>query len=185
MMVAVVSLLDAEHSQIVQEIIDDLERIFGLRGVKITADPHITWLICEVEKLAQLKTYLSEVASQTNSVRVKTTGLGIFPGEHPVIFVPVIRADGFNQVHAELYRGIRSFSRHTINFYDPENWVPHISLALRDTTPEILPELISYLNQRTYNWDIELNNFSILRNENNQYRQDTTYQFAAKTVSIS
>ncbi|MDQ3292792.1 MAG: 2'-5' RNA ligase family protein [Bacteroidota bacterium] len=183
-MVAVVSLLDAEHSQIVNEIIDDLERIFGLRGVKITADPHITWLICEVEKLGQLKTYLSEIAGQTSSVRVKTTGLGIFPGEHPVIFVPVIRADGFNQVHAELYRGIRAFSRQTINFYDPENWVPHISLALRDTTPEILPELISYLNKRTYNWEIELNNFSILRNENNRYLQDTTYLFAPNPLVL-
>ncbi|QMU28532.1 2'-5' RNA ligase family protein [Adhaeribacter radiodurans] len=185
MMVAVVSLLDAEHSKIVNGIIDDLERIFGLRGVKITADPHITWLICEVEKLAQLKTYLSEAAGQTNSVRVKTTGLGIFPGEHPVVFVPVIRADGFNQVHAELYRGIRTFSRNTINFYDPDNWVPHISLALRDTTPKILPEIISYLNKRTYNWDIELNNFSILRSENNQFRQDTTYLFTSKPVVIN
>ncbi len=183
-MVAVVSLLDAEHSQIVNEIIDDLERIFGLSGVKITADPHITWLICEVEKLAHLKNYLSEIAGQTKSVKVKTTGLGIFPGEHPVIFVPVIRDDGFNQVHAMLYQGIRAFSRHTVNFYNPDQWVPHISLALRDTTPELLPELVTYLNKRTYNWEIELNNISILRNDNNQFRQDVTYQFTTNPVEI-
>ncbi|QNF34535.1 2'-5' RNA ligase family protein [Adhaeribacter swui] len=177
-MIAVVSLLDALHTQIVNEIIDDLERVFGLQGVKITADPHITWLICEVEKLNELKSFLKEVASQTQSIVVKTTGLGIFPGENPVIFVPVIRADGFNLVHAALFQGIRTFSRHTVNFYDPDNWVPHISLALRDTTPELLPHLVQYLNQRTYNWQIELNNLSILRSENNRFRQDVTYFFS-------
>jgi 2'-5' RNA ligase len=176
-MVAVVSLLDALHTQIVNEIINDLEQVFGINGVKITADPHITWVICEVEKLAELRTYLKEIAEQTTLVKVKTTGLGIFPGEHPVIFVPVIRADGFNQVHAELFQGIRSFSRHTVNFYDPDNWVPHISLALRDTTPEILPKIVQYLNQRTYNWEIELDNVSILRNEANKYLLDETYLF--------
>ncbi|RDC62588.1 2'-5' RNA ligase family protein [Adhaeribacter pallidiroseus] len=177
-MVAVVSLLDAKHTRMVNEIIADLERIFGLKGVKITADPHITWLICEVEKLTELKSYLKEVAGQTTSVQVKTTGIGIFTGEHPVIFVPVIRADGFNQVHAELFRGIRTFSRQTVNFYDPDNWVPHISLALRDTTSDLLPQIVQYLNQRTYNWKIQLDNISILKNEANQYLLDETYMFA-------
>ena len=183
-MVAVVSLLDAEHTQMVNEIIDDLEQVFGLKGVKITADPHITWLICEVEKLTELKSYLKEVAGQTTAVLVKTTGIGIFTGEHPVIFVPVIRADEFNQVHAELFKGIRSFSRQTVNFYDPDNWVPHISLALRDTTSEKLPHIVKYLNERTYNWKIQLDNISILKNEANQYLLDETYMFA-NAVKVS
>ena len=174
-MVAVVSLLDADHTKIVNEIIEDLEQTFGIRGVQITADPHITWLICEVGKLKQLKAYLSHISTQINPIKVNTTGLGIFPGENPVIFVPVIRADGFNQVHATLYEGIRAFSKHTVNFYNPDQWVPHISLALRDTTPELLPAIITHLNKRTYNWQIELNNISILRKEFDQFRQDTTF----------
>ena len=175
-MVAVVSLLDAAYTRIVNDIINDLERTFGIRGVKITADPHITWMICEVSRLAQLKRYLSQVAGNTRPIRVKTTGLGVFPGQHPVIFVPVIRADGLNLMHTQLFNGIRPFSGDTVNFYNPDQWVPHISLALRDTTPELLPQLVSHLNQRTFNWEIELNNISILMKSGEQYTQEAIYQ---------
>jgi 2'-5' RNA ligase len=174
-MVAVVSLLDAAYTRIVNEIINDLEHTFGLRGVKITADPHITWVICEVSKLMQLKTYLSKVAGCTYNIRVKTTGLGVFPGKHPVIFVPVIRADGLNMMHTQLFNGIQPISGDTVTFYNPDQWVPHISLALRDTTPELLPQIVSHLNQRTFNWEIELNNISILMKSGEQYTQEAIY----------
>ncbi len=151
-MVAVVSLLDAAHTRVVNDIIDDLESTFGIRGVKITADPHITWVICEVSKVMQLKSYLSKVASKTCPIKVKTTGLGIFPGAHPVIFVPVIRADGFNLIHAELFNGIRPFSKESVTFYNPDQWVPHISLALRDTTAKLLPQIVSHLNCKRNHW---------------------------------
>lgn len=174
-MVAVVSLLDAKHSEIVNDIINDLEATFGLRGVKITADPHITWLICEVGKLAELKVYLKRVAGETEIIKVNTTGLGIFPGQHPVIFVPVIRADGLNLIHARLSQGIRAFSEQTVKFYNPEQWVPHISLALRDTTSALLPQIISHLNKKTFNWEIKLNNISILENAGDKFTLDTIY----------
>lgn len=174
-MVAVVSLLDAEHTKIVNQIIDDLEQTFGLRGVKITADPHITWLICAVEKLAELKRYLTQVAGNSSCIKVNTTGLGIFPGQNPVIFVPVIRADGFNQVHAQLFRDINAFSGQTVNFYNPDQWVPHISLALRDTTPELLPHIVTHLNQKTYNWEILLDNISILNKSGDYFKQEAVY----------
>lgn len=174
-MVAVVSLLDAKHSEIVNDIINDLEETFGLRGVKITADPHITWVICEVEKLAELKTYLKRVAGETNIITVNTTGLGIFPGRHPVVFVPVIRADGLNLIHARLSEDIRAFSDQTVTYYNPERWVPHISLALRDTTPALLPQLVSHLNKKIYNWEISLNNISILVNTGDKFILETIY----------
>lgn len=172
-MVAVVSLLDAAHTKLVNDIINDLESTFGLQGVKITADPHMTWLICEVEKLTELKNYLKQVARQTSYITVKTTGLGIFPGEHPVIFVPVIRADGLNLLHAQLCEGIRQFSWPTVPHYNPDQWVPHISLALRDTAPELLSKLVTHLNKNTYNWELVLNNISILKKEGEHFILDT------------
>lgn len=175
-MVAVVSLLDAEHSKIVNDIISELEINFNISGVKITPYPHITWLISEIDKLAELKHYLKQAAQSSDIIHVSTAGLGIFPGEQPVIFVPVIRADNLNKFHARLFEDINAFSTQTVQFYNPSYWIPHISLALHDTDPQILPELIAYLNQRTYNWKIALDNITILKKEGDYFSKEASFQ---------
>src|SRR5687768_15772865 len=109
-MLAVTSLLDTKHSDLVNQIIFDFEKQFGIRQVQATPFPHLTYVTTEALNLDLLKDYLERSCFGGSSFPVYTTGIGIFPGEHPVLYIPVLRTQPLNKFHARLYKDIGKLS---------------------------------------------------------------------------
>ncbi|RNI22518.1 2'-5' RNA ligase family protein [Rufibacter latericius] len=168
-MVAIVSLLDAEHSDRLNQLIFGLEREFGLREVQKTPYPHITWLTVNDGSLHNLQKTLGHAAGICCRFRINTTGLGIFPGEKPVLYIPVIRTAKVNQFHGQLYKAVCLISQEICSYYHPDVWMPHLSLALGDTSPEVVSQAIQYLNRHNFQWKIELDNLTLLTKNGDLY----------------
>ncbi|HSI89944.1 MAG TPA: 2'-5' RNA ligase family protein, partial [Adhaeribacter sp.] len=145
-MLAVASLLDQEYSDKVNEIVFQLDSIFGLKGVQLTPYPHLTWLTTDVSKMSVLKDYLRAISEQSKPLSARTMGIGIFPGEKPVIYIPILRTREINRFHARLHQEIGEFSDQLGHFYDPNLWMPHLTLALGDTSSWSLAPVLHYLN---------------------------------------
>lgn len=179
-MLAVTSLLDFKHSELVNTIISDFEREFGVKQVQATPLPHITYLITEALNLNLLKNYLEKVSLQGKSFHIYTTGIGIFPGEHPVIYIPVLRTPTLNRFHGQLYRDISKLSITTGPFSKPKKWLPHISLALGDTTLDMMTPMIKYLANYSFDWEIKLDNISIFKESrtDNSFEQEAIYSLS-------
>ena len=176
-MIAIASLLDKKTSDRVSELTENLERKFGLNGVKMTPYPHLTLLTAEVADMEELKQYLEQTCMETNSFTVRTTGLGIFPGGNPVIYIPVLRTPPLNQLHARLHRDISEMSTEMGVYYNQNMWLPHITLALGDTTPEVLGPVLAYLCQYNFNWEITLDNLTILQKCGDYFLKDDEFRF--------
>ncbi|WP_210464473.1 MULTISPECIES: 2'-5' RNA ligase family protein [Rufibacter] len=161
-MVAIVSLLDAEHSDRMNQLIYGLEREFGLKEVQKTPYPHITWLTVNDGSLHNLQKTLGHAAGICCRFRINTTGLGIFPGEKPVLYIPVLRTANVNHFHNQLYKAVCLLSNEINPYYHPDVWMPHLSLALGDTTPELVAQAMVYLNRKNYQWKVELDNLTLL-----------------------
>ncbi len=58
----VVSLLDPEHSRMVEDVWAELDRTFGVRGVYITPYPHFSYQVAAAYDAARLETALAEFA---------------------------------------------------------------------------------------------------------------------------
>ena len=54
-------------------------------------------------------------------------------------------------------------------YYSPDRWLPHLSLALHDTTPDLLGPVLRHLDQETYNLRLNMNNLAILRKKGDQF----------------
>ena len=177
-MVAVVSLLDEEHSRKVKSLIDQIEEHFGLNGVQMTPFPHITWLLTEITgNLETLKESLKRAAAEAAPFYIQTTGLGVFTGERPVLHIPVVRNQLTNSVHYQLFRQVKQFSDEIPKYYHPECWVPHFSLALADTNPEIVAEILQWLNEQSFNWNIRIDNLAIMTQHDNQFFKEDVFYF--------
>ncbi|MBA9078087.1 MULTISPECIES: 2'-5' RNA ligase family protein [Rufibacter] len=171
-MVAIVSLLDAQHSDQLNRLIFELEREFGLKGVQMTPYPHITWLTVNDGSLHNLQETLGHAAGICCKFKVRTTGLGLFPGEKPVLFIPVLRTPAVNRFHAQLFEAVGLICQEIGSHYYPETWVPHLSLALGDTSPEVVAKAMAYLNREPYNWQIELDNLTLLTKHGELFLKD-------------
>ena len=160
-MVAITSLLDSKHTDIVNAIIENFEKEFGIKQVQATPYPHITYLIAEAFDLEVLKKYLERFCATGKAFHVYTTGIGVFPGEHPVVYIPVLRTQPLNKFHARLYQDVSKLSMETVAYSKPKLWLPHISLALGDTTPDMMTPMFKYLAHYSFSWEIKIDSLSI------------------------
>ena len=175
-MLAITSLLSAPHVLRINAIIKKLEEKFGLDDVQATLDPHLTYQLAGVKKLSSLKTALAQVAAATEPFPAFTTGLGVFPGERPVIYVPVLRSDALNALHRRILAATAPLCLRTDKFSGPDCWLPHISLALHDTTADLLGPVLGYLNQETYNLKIIIDNLTILRQDGDLFVKEEVFR---------
>jgi 2'-5' RNA ligase len=176
-MLAITTLLSPHYAARINRIIKGLETEFGLDDVQATPEPHITYQLAGVQKLSALHAVLAEVARTTEPFAVHTTGLGVFPGPSPTIYVPVLRTNQLNQLHQRIVQATAPLCLRTDKFSGPECWLPHISLALHDTTPELLGPVLQYLNRQTFNLKLPLDNLAILRQQGDLYLREEVFAF--------
>jgi hypothetical protein len=158
----IVSLLDEKHFAQVESLWKDLEETCGLKGIKVTPFPHFSWQIGEDYDWNKLELALSQIASRTKPFTIQTTGIALFSGEQPVIFIPVVRDPSINAFHNEVWQTLQTIGRGISSYYAPQSWMPHISLAYSDVTRENINCVIQMLAFQTFNWKILVDNISAI-----------------------
>ncbi|PIQ19993.1 MAG: hypothetical protein COW65_17595 [Cytophagales bacterium CG18_big_fil_WC_8_21_14_2_50_42_9] len=179
-MLAITSLLDTEHTEIVNTIIKDFEKEFGVKQVQATPDPHVTYLTTDALDMNLLKSYLERTSKCHRVFHMYTTGIGVFPGEHPVIYIPVLRTPPLNKFQSALYKDVSKLSTETGTFSQPKIWLPHISLALGDTSLDLLTPMFKYLAKYNFDWQIPVDNLTIFKQSENKtsFEIESEYNFA-------
>jgi len=163
-MIAVVSLLDDHHDRLVRDLWNELARDFGVRRVtEIVRDPHLTYQGAEQYDLDRLDTALRAVASTTAPFTISTTGLGIFTGPQPVLYLAVVRSAALTTFHAALWDAIGAAGQDYAPYYTPAGpWTPHITLAQWDLTPDTIGPVAARLAARPLAWEMPIDTLAIL-----------------------
>ena len=116
----IVSLLDSDHNQQVEELWVELERRFSVRGVYITPYPHFSYHVAQDYDLDKTESVLERITSNITTFKVRTSGLGIFTGASPVQYLPVVRSLELTQLHQELWEQISTASSGIVEYYHPD-----------------------------------------------------------------
>jgi len=161
-MFAIASLLEQCPNQQTLEIWQLLENNCQLSGIKATPFPHFSWQSADCYDLASIEKTLSEFVKYQTEFRVHGSGLGIFPGSKPVLFLNIIKNQALIRMHQELWSLIGPFGNQLNPYYSPDRWVPHITLAHQDLTPENIPCAIKDLVYTPIEFDITVNHLAVL-----------------------
>ncbi len=158
----IVSLLDDKHYQLVENFWAELEREFAVRGVYITPYPHFSYQIAQGYNVVQLEPILQRFASSQAAFQVKTSGLGIFNGPRPVLYISVVRGPELTQFHQELWPEISTAGSGISDYYHPANWMPHVTIGFGDINKENLSHIVWSLAERDFSWEITVNNVALI-----------------------
>ena len=174
----IVSLLDEQHSKRVQDVWAILERRLGLRGIYATPYPHLSYHVAEHYEVDLLKPILRQVAANTPPFEVVTTGLGIFiTGLNPLLYITVARSPRLSELNAALWPILSSFSAGIVEYYHPEQWVPHLTLSQGDITRDDLADAVRQLSQLDVTWRFAIDNIALLYDEEETRQDIIQYQF--------
>jgi 2'-5' RNA ligase len=157
-----VSLLPQPYFQQVEALWQELETNYHLHGIQITPLPHFSWQIAQDYDFAQLEAIIRDIAEQTPPFVVRTTGLGLFTGFRPVLFIPVVKDAGLVRLHAEIWERSQAASQGQSIYYSPNHWVPHISLAYEDIDAQNIGLILQALTFRTFNWEMTIDNIALI-----------------------
>jgi hypothetical protein len=161
-MYGVVSLLDDPHDDKVEAIWSELQARFGVHGVSVTPIAHFSYHVARGYDLDGLSEVLTGVAAETAPFSVKTTGLGIFTGADPVLYIPVRLRSELVALQQRLWDGLAEIVDAPQQLYHPGNWQPHITLIHKDVDHELLPQVVRMLSQRDFSWTITVDNLACL-----------------------
>ena len=157
-----VSLLDQEHTATVEHLWMELEMQYGLTGIKVTPFPHFSWLIAADFNWERLSEVLAEIAAKTKPFSVHTTGLALFTGEQPVVYIPVVRDGKLSALHESIWEQVTAVGMEISPLYNPQTWMPHISLAYVDVTRENIDCVMQHLVFHSYDWQIRIDNITAI-----------------------
>ena len=162
MLQGVVSILNDQYCEIIEGIWSDLEREFGLKTAS-NAYPHFSYQVVEHYHAARTKGVLRRFTRATAPFPIRTSGLGIFTGDAPTIYVSVARSIRLSAVHNTLWTRLsKTASGIHDHHYGPDNFIPHITLAAGDLLNQQIPDVIRLLSRRAYNWEIPIDNVALV-----------------------
>ena len=103
-MEGITTLFDPELTERVESIWRELDRDFGVRGaVQLTPIPHFSWLVATAFERETLAAELDSVAGTFAPFTVHTSGLGVFTGPSPIVYLPIVRSAALSTVHRALW----------------------------------------------------------------------------------
>ena len=165
----VVTILDETHYERVEALWAELKREFGVGSARVVHYPHFSYHVAAGYDLDRLAAVLDSIARQTAAFTVKATGLGIFTGPEPVLYVPVVRSATLATLHKQIWTAIEPASRDSIAYYAPDLWLPHITLGHGDIDQANLSSIVQWLNKQSLNWDVAVNNLSVIYDTGDGY----------------
>jgi len=158
-----VSLLPQPFYHEVELLWDELERECGLVGVRQTPFPHFSWTVSERVNESALQAALNRLAHQMKPFTISTAGVGIFPGDKPVVFIRVVKSPALFSLHEAILAAVREPLGGALNpLYEPDVWVPHITLALEDVTEVNLGAIVRLLAGRDLHWKMQIDNLAFI-----------------------
>src|ERR1700689_4359206 len=126
-MQGIVSLLDGEARDRIEQLWDELRRDFGVRGIHSKRFPHFSYHVAEEYDLGRAQVILGALASQTRCFPAQTSGIGIFTRKEPVIYLPVVKTWELAVVHKQIAAAVSSLATGINEYYAEDIWIPHIT----------------------------------------------------------
>jgi 2'-5' RNA ligase len=185
-MYAIASVLNSDENVKIQNIWDELTFHCQLKAVQQSPIPHFSWLTyTDVQDPDAFNESLSNWANSHAPFTVKVNGIGIFPGNTPVLYLPIVRNYALSALHYELLSQLSPHLEGTSSLYAPDAWIPHITLAFHDLTYANLNCAITQCLKFDLSFNLYVDHIAILYLDETSFGLQRKINLTARTENIS
>jgi 2'-5' RNA ligase len=159
---AIVSLLDDERDQTVRNLWTELEGDFGVTPQYVHPFTHFSFHVADDYDVDELRPALEHLLKEHGPFTVSTGGLGIFTGQRPVLFVPVVRNPELDALHSAIWSRCTAEFGVSLPYYAPDSWIPHITLAQGPSAADHFPDVVRAMTRREFAWRLIVDNLAVI-----------------------
>lgn len=133
--------------------------------------PHLSFIQGEFADTGQLFTTLHHIADEVRPFFVNLTGLAMFTGENPVIYMNVVKAPPLNHLQRTLYERLGPLIADLSPHYDPNLYAPHLTIGWVDD-PSGTPQAFERLGTQSFTTEFLIDNLTLLSPDEGPTRLD-------------
>ncbi|GGF29162.1 hypothetical protein GCM10010954_30390 [Halobacillus andaensis] len=134
--VGVATLLSGEEKLEVLTYWNMFEIDFNSTGVQSFDSPNFGYQGGTCEDAASLKKDLEQLWAAHPSFEVNVDGFGYFEEPSPVVYLKIEKNERLAALHKDVHQLLEQHCENLFALYAPDQWVPHITLAMGDISPE-------------------------------------------------
>jgi 2'-5' RNA ligase len=165
-MYAIASLLDPNSDAIIRSVWERFEAHCGLTGIRSTPLPHFSWQGAEGYQVEAVETELAKAAETVEPFFVHASGIGLFTGVRPVVYVALAKSQRMLTVHQMLWERINPLAMSPNDYYAPARWIPHITLAFRELDVDRLACAVEVIAFEKIEFEIRVDNLALIYTAN-------------------
>jgi len=162
MTIAIASLLNLDQAPESKKVWDLMEERCSYLGMNSIPIPHLSWQVAGDYAMDQLLPAIENLVKTWKEFYVKTAGLGLFSGETPVLYLPIIKTKELLLKHEELWNLCSEYAKEINYLYAPENWMPHVTIIHQNFSLENASCVISDLYQHHLNMVFQVQKIEII-----------------------
>ncbi len=151
-------------------------------GVEITPLPHFSWHVASDYDFSALDEYFAELVQGFDPFPIHITGMGIFTGPAPVLYLPVTKTPQVTELHSVIWSGIEPLSSGTNPNYDPHKWIPHITLTDESAGDDAICKVINELASLPMDMRMVIDHLAVIYRDNRSSGIRSSYRFGVGEV---
>lgn len=164
-MYTIISEIDQKSSEIVKCLWGRLRDACGVKAIYALPTPHFTWFSAEALDIDETSSIIAELAARSRRLSTYVFGLGIFSGDQPVLYLPIVKTQAMIDLHNEIWQEVQDHCECPNGYYSPPHWIPHITLALRDLRRDNLACVLESVAFEPVEMTVTAENFIIVAQE--------------------
>lgn len=166
---AIVALLDDDHTAKVHEIWRVLEKECGLKALRVPPYPHFSFHGAQRYQMPEFNDHITSLAKILEPFRIRTTGLSVFTGSKPVVFIPLVSSETLLSVHRVIWEETSRFGENLNPYYQPGHWVPHLTLIHDGVDAACLSCVFAQFLDHSFVWEVEIKKLALIYQKGDQY----------------
>lgn len=123
---------------------------------------HLSWQGASAYQVEPAKNIIHNISTQTRSFKVGVSGVGIFTGPEPVLYLNVVKNRALMDLHDTLWGKLSPFAEGFNAYYEPNDWVPHITLVYGMLLPEDLSCAVTELMYEPFSFELPIDNLALI-----------------------
>lgn len=159
--IGILSILENKHYKEVKKLWKLFEKKYNSTGVQTFNHPNVTFQGGKTSNIQQLTNNFQGIISNIKPYEINVAEIGHFKKE--AIYLKVSNSKNLLNINKLINNFLKNYCEELFEYYNPQNWVPHITLAMNDLTIENFENAWYELNNITIEFKQTLHNICIVR----------------------
>ncbi|MDD3627229.1 MAG: 2'-5' RNA ligase family protein [bacterium] len=163
-LIAVISILEGEYYDCIRDLWEKLNKKFGLYKVCVFKHPHMTFQGGIPKNGINTKNIFNDYFKNEKPFMIKVNNVKKFGNR--VIYLSIEKTKRLSELNKKSNKFMKSICTNVVDLYEPDKWIPHITLALDDIPEKKFKEIFSYIKSKDIRFRLTARNLSLVKSKN-------------------